>query len=61
MKEQFIENFEENLKNYFSGDLEDLTEFDLIGLITKYEVNFEIFLKFYSFFYLRYLITNYLI
>jgi len=61
MKEQLIENFEENLKNYFSGDLEDLTEFDLIGLITKYEVNFEIFLKFYSFFYLRYLITNYLI
>ena len=39
MKEEIIENFEENLKEYFVEDLNDLSDFNLIGLITKYEVN----------------------
>ena len=39
MKQKIIEDFEENLRNYFLG-IEDLTEYNIIGLITKYEVNY---------------------
>lgn len=49
------------MKDYFF-DLMDLTDFNIIGLITKYEVWKYFFLKkFFIYFYFRYLIINSLI
>ena len=43
-EEEIIKNMEKNLKENFE-DFSDLSDFNLIGLISKFEVNFTFYLR----------------